>query len=212
MGTERVTNENLITVDGLRVQARRIEGNLGETHRKLTEKLVPRDELESLGDFLRNRGLKISFTTGVFDLPHIGHARYLELAKSLGDVLIVGLNTDSSVRELKGPQRPILKETERAEMISFLGAVDYITLFPETHGGEVVRKLKPDIYLCVEGGWESDLQDKEEVIAMSDHGGTVYYCPRQEPRMSTTAIIELIGSQVRGDLLEQVRQLIQPRE
>jgi len=160
----------------------------------LTRKLIPREELSDLGDFLRRRGSSIAFTTGVFDMIHIGHVRYLQLARSLGDVLFAGVNTDNSVRHLKGEGRPILDQNVRAEMLSYLGIVDYISYFDEPTGAESIRILKPNSYLCVEGSWEGDIATKEEVIAMSELGGKVYYTPRQGPTISTSQIIEKIGT------------------
>lgn len=187
------------------------KSSLQNSDRKLRSKIVPRKDLSNLGDFLRSRGYEVVFTTGVFDMIHIGHVRYLELAKSLGDVLVVGLNTDKSVRQLKGPNRPVLTEIQRAEMLSFLGSVDYITLFPETTGAESIKKLKPDVYLCVEGSWEGEIETKKEVIAMSEHSGRVYYVPRQEPTVSTTKIVNKISKQIGQELLDELQRAMVQR-
>ena len=120
-----------------------ITGFSGESHPSLKQKLVPQDQLPTLGDFYRGRGLQIAFTTGTYDMIHIGHGRYLELAKSLGNILVVGLNSDASVRTYKGPDRPILGEIKRAEMLAFLTSIDYITLYDESTAEEVIRLLKP---------------------------------------------------------------------
>jgi len=156
------------------------------------QKIVPREQLEALGEFYRMREIPIAFTTGVFDVLHRGHARYLQLAASLGNGLVVGLNSDSSVRTLKGPERPILNEAQRAEMLCFLASVTWVTIFPELTGAEVIRILKPDAYLCVEGSWNGDIASKEEVQAMAEHGGKVFYAPRQDPQSSTSDIIGII--------------------
>ncbi len=163
-----------------------------ERSKHLSQKLIPREELESAGDFLRKRNQKIAFTSGAYDVIHKGHARYLNLAKTLGDVLIVGLNSDLSIRGYKGQDRPILHEDDRAEMLSFLEAVDYITIYDEPTGDEVIRRLKPDTYLCVEGSWEDNIETKAEVIAMTQVGGRVYFTPRQDPFQSTSDIISKI--------------------
>src|SRR5260221_122376 len=118
-----------------------------ERSKHLSHKLVPREELETLGLFLRSRNLTIAYTSGAYDVIHKGHARYLNLARSLGDILVVGLNSDFSIRGYKGPDRPILQEGDRAEMLSFLGAVDYISIYDEPTGDEVIKRLKPHAYL-----------------------------------------------------------------
>ena len=96
---------------------------------------------------IRKKNIKIVFTNGCFDLLHIGHIRLLDKAKSLGDILIVGLNSDSSVRALKGSKRPLVPEKERAEILSALSSVDYITIFNENTAEKLISSLKPDIYV-----------------------------------------------------------------
>jgi len=203
-----MASERVINVNGISTKIQFTEG-LSKTERNtsLRPKLIPRQDLPELGDFLRKRGLEISFTTGVYDMIHIGHARYMQLARSLGDILVVGLNSDDSVHALKGPDRPILSEDKRAEMLSFLSFVDYITIFPETTGAEVIRLLKPSRYLCVEGSWDGDIGAKDEVIAITENGGEVFYTPRQSPTLSTTAIIERIAESVGREKDDELRQL-----
>src|SRR5438046_2248432 len=99
---------------------------------------------------LRAQGKKIVFTNGCFDLLHVGHVRLLEAARRLGDVLCVGLNTDRSVSELKGPARPIVAEEARAEVLSALRCVDFVTLFDEPTPRELIRSFVPDV--LVKGG------------------------------------------------------------
>src|SRR3989344_1103361 len=124
-GVER--SDKKIKINGQTAVVKYLEGNSTKVeYPLLRSKLIPRGELQDFGDFLRRRGLRIAFTTGVYDMIHIGHARYLQLARSLGDILVVGLNTDDSVRRLKGENRPVLSEMQRAEMLSFLGFVDYV--------------------------------------------------------------------------------------
>ncbi len=98
----------------------------------------------------KRAGKKIVFTNGVYDLIHAGHVTLLEKAKQLGDVLVVGINTDASVRRFKGPQRPIAGEKDRAKVLAALYAVDYVTFFPEDTPYQLIRRLKPDIF--VKGG------------------------------------------------------------
>jgi D-beta-D-heptose 7-phosphate kinase/D-beta-D-heptose 1-phosphate adenosyltransferase len=112
--------------------------------------VIPWEELTKLLDNHRAEGKKIVFTNGVFDLIHPGHIRYLREAKTLGDILVVALNTDESVTRLKGPNRPILPLSERAKILAALEAVDYVTAFDEDTPAEILRFLRPDI--LVKGG------------------------------------------------------------
>ena len=110
-------------------------------------------ERQCLAQFLkphRDAGQTIVFTNGCFDLLHIGHVRYLAEAKRYGDVLVVGVNSDSSVQRLKGPRRPLIPETERAEMLAHLCSVDYVTLFDELTADRLIEEVIPHVY--VKGG------------------------------------------------------------
>lgn len=191
--------------NGKIVQAERVIGFNGENP-LVEKKLVPQEELAALGQFYRSRHRDIAFTTGVYDMIHVGHVRYLELAATLGDLLVVGLNSDSSVRQLKGDSRPILSEAQRAEMLCYLASVAYVTIFPELTGGRTISLLKPDAYLCVEGSWKGDLASKEEVVAISEYGGKVYYAPRQNPTLSTSAIIDRVKELERPTLIAELKR------
>lgn len=113
-------------------------------------KICGRGKLKRIVDKLKKSGKKIVFTNGCFDLIHAGHVKVFEKAKALGDVLIVGLNSDSSVKRLKGANRPLVNEKSRAYVISALRPVDYVTLFSEDTPAELIAMLKPDI--LVKGG------------------------------------------------------------
>lgn len=144
-----------------------------------------REQLEQLGAALRADGKRIVFTNGVFDILHAGHVTYLEHARALGDALVVGLNTDASVRRLKGPERPINTEDDRACVIASLRAVDHVVLFDTDTPLDVIVALMPDV--LVKGGdyTRDTIVGADEVEA---HGGTVCTIPLVEGR-STTAII-----------------------
>jgi len=116
----------------------------------LKEKIKKRDDLQGIIQDLKANGKRIIFTNGCFDLLHTGHVRYLEEAKSLGDILVVGVNSDASVRGLKGPNRPILPEDERAEILSGLECVDYVTIFDEPTPSNLISFLLP--HVLVKGG------------------------------------------------------------
>ncbi|MEN9795932.1 MAG: hypothetical protein RLZZ150_909, partial [Bacteroidota bacterium] len=130
-------------------------------------------------------GKRIVFTNGVFDILHAGHVTYLEKARALGDVLVVGLNTDASVRRLKGPERPINSEDDRACVIAALRAVDHVILFGDDTPIDVITALLPDV--LVKGGdyTRDTIVGADEV---ESHGGTVCTIPLVDGR-STTAII-----------------------
>jgi len=137
----------------------------------------------------KKEGKRVVFTNGCYDLLHPGHIRLLEQAKSAGDVLVVGLNTDASVARFKGPSRPVTKENERAEMLLALEAVDAVVLFDEDTPRDLIAKLLPDV-LIKGADWAHFIAGKEEVEAA---GGRVLTI-KLEPGHSTTAIIERILS------------------
>jgi len=137
---------------------------------------------------LRRQGKCIVFTNGCFDLLHPGHVYTLTQAKTLGDVLVVGINSDASVKRLKGEGRPILSETERAVILAALEVVDYITVFAEDMPLEVIELLQPDI-LVKGGDWSPEAVVGKEVVERK--GGKVVVIPYQEG-FSTTDIIERI--------------------
>ena len=137
---------------------------------------------------LRGEGKRLVFTNGCFDLLHPGHVSYLRQARSLGDALIVALNSDRSVRSIKGPGRPILNQQERAEVIAALEAVDYVTIFDDETPRDLIAAVLPDV-LVKGGDWALDeIVGRQEVEAA---GGRVLSLPYIEGS-STTDIIERI--------------------
>jgi len=155
----------------------------------LSPKVLLLDALCAERERLRETGKKVVFTNGCFDLLHPGHVRYLQQARNLGDALIVALNSDRSVRELKGDKRPILTEDERAEVMAALACVDYVTIFDEPTPREIIAALLPDI-LVKGGDWGIDrIVGREEVEAA---GGQVMSSPFVEG-CSTTDVIERIA-------------------
>jgi D-beta-D-heptose 7-phosphate kinase/D-beta-D-heptose 1-phosphate adenosyltransferase len=154
----------------------------------MKEKIKKRDDLRRVVEDLKAKGKRIVFTNGCFDLLHIGHIRYLEKAKSLGNILVVGVNSDRSVRGLKGPNRPILPEEERAEILSGLGCVNYITIFDEPTPLELISSLQP--HVLVKGGdWTKESTVGKEVVERL--GGEVVILPFIEGS-STSNLIETI--------------------
>jgi len=152
------------------------------------DKVRDKEELQKALKEARARGRRIVFTNGCFDLLHIGHLRYLEKAKALGDILVVGVNSDLSVQRLKGPERPILPLEERMEILSGFECVDYVTSFSESTPLELISFLKPDV-LVKGGDWTKETTVGREVVEGS--GGEVAILPFVEGN-STTHIIETI--------------------
>jgi D-beta-D-heptose 7-phosphate kinase/D-beta-D-heptose 1-phosphate adenosyltransferase len=138
----------------------------------------------------KEAGKKIVFTNGCFDILHVGHLRYLQDAKNLADILFVGLNCDASVRRLKGEERPIVCEDERAEMLLGLKSVDLVCLFEEDTPLELIKKVKPD-FLVKGGDWAVDQIVGHDYIAT--YGGKTLSLPFVDGK-STTRIVEKISS------------------
>lgn len=154
------------------------------------EKLVSLDELKLLVEKERQTGKTIVWTNGCFDLIHVGHILYLEKAKALGDLLIVGLNSDNSVRQSKGPSRPIVEESQRAKLLSSLSCVDYIIIFSDKTPLSLLKALKPDIY--VKGGdYTIDTINQQERRFIESYGGKIELMPGIQG-MSTTHLIDKI--------------------
>lgn len=139
---------------------------------------------------LRADGRRIVFTNGVFDILHPGHLRYLQHARALGDVLIVGLNADASVRRNKGPERPINPEHERAEVLEALECVDAVVLFEEDTPAEIIKAIQPDV-LVKGADWAADAIVGRDTVEA--RGGKVVRVP-VEPGFSTTSIVERVRS------------------
>ena len=137
----------------------------------------------------RKQGKKLVFTNGCFDLLHLGHIRYLKKAKSLGDFLVVGLNSDRSVKKIKGEKRPILPEKERAEILSSLWFVDYVVLFNEETPERLIKELEPDV-LVKGADWK--LKDIVGADLVRSRGGVVRRIPLYKSRSTTSVIDEII--------------------
>jgi len=151
--------------------------------------VVSQDELVRRLEPGRALKRRVVFTNGCFDLLHPGHVKSLEQARALGDLLVVAINSDASVRRIKGPGRPVMPEAERAEVLAALACVTYVTVFGEDTPQRIVAKLLPDV-LVKGGDWGADqIVGREEVEAS---GGRVVSIPL-EPGYSTTGLLEKIG-------------------
>jgi rfaE bifunctional protein nucleotidyltransferase chain/domain len=154
---------------------------------RAAEKVVARVDISTHLASVRASGGKVIFTCGVFDLLHVGHVRYLEFARALGAVLVVGVNSDASVRQLeKGPQRPLVAQGERAEVVAALACVDYVFVFDELRPNESIRIIRPDVHVK-DAAYEN--QELPEAEAVREVGGTIVFAPHVEGR-STSALLE----------------------
>jgi rfaE bifunctional protein nucleotidyltransferase chain/domain len=152
----------------------------------MKEKILGMDQMLAARDCLRTAGKRLVFTNGVFDLLHVGHVRYLAQARALGDALVVAINSDRSVRELKGPERPVFDQDERAEILAALRVVDYVVVFDDNSPRSTIKKLLPDV-LVKGGDYQLDeIHGREEVEAA---GGKVISLPFVAGA-STTSLVE----------------------
>ena len=135
-------------------------------------------------------GKTIVFTNGCFDILHVGHVRYLAAAKRLGDILVVGLNSDASVRELKGIGRPLNSQDDRAEVMAALEAVDHVIIFAEKRVSHLLRQMRPQIY-AKGGDYTVDSLDSEEVVALKEIKARIEILPLV-PGKSTSKLVQAI--------------------
>ena len=152
------------------------------------KKIYPRNQLTEIIQSVQTDGKVVVTTNGCFDVLHVGHLRYLQAAQALGDLLVVGVNSDDSVRALKGENRPLVPADERAEMLAGLGCVDYVTIFPELDPINLLSALKPNIH--VKGGDYTIEQVIEREIVESNGGKVIVGL--NVPGKSTTDLIETI--------------------
>lgn len=154
--------------------------------------LISKDKVKEFCSVLRDGGKKVVFTNGCFDILHAGHVRYLNTAKSFGDVLVLGLNTDASVRSIKGPTRPINNELDRAEVVGALESVDYVVLFDEPTAEDLIKLVHPDVY--VKGG-DYTIETLPEGQIVLAYGGSVELVNLVEGRSTTNVIAKIKGEQ-----------------
>jgi rfaE bifunctional protein nucleotidyltransferase chain/domain len=150
------------------------------------DKIVTRAEVAAIAAQARRDGRRVAFTNGCFDLLHVGHVRYLAAARNAGDLLIVGVNDDASVRRMKGPSRPLVPQAARAEVVAALAAVDHVTLFAEDTPYEVIRAIEPDV-LVKGSDWAPDQVVGRDVV--ESRGGRVLLVP-VVAGFSTTSLLE----------------------
>jgi len=156
-------------------------------------RIVTAEELARLRDEADRAGRRLVFTNGCFDLLHAGHVRYLQQARELGDALAVGLNSDRSVRELKGEGRPINRQDDRAEVLAALGCVDYVVIFDGKRATDVLRTVRPHIY-AKGGDYTPDSLDPEERAALAEAGSGIKILPLVPGRSTTSVVKRLRGA------------------
>ena len=149
-------------------------------------KLIEQSKIEELTNQIKKKGKTIVATNGCFDILHVGHVRYLKKSKEFGDVLIVGLNSDASVRSIKGPNRPINNEFDRAEVLCALNSVDYVVLFDEDSPRDLLELIKPNVYTK---GADYTLKTLPEADVILKNNGWVEFIDFVEGK-STTKIID----------------------
>ncbi|MFO7814003.1 MAG: D-glycero-beta-D-manno-heptose 1-phosphate adenylyltransferase, partial [Pelovirga sp.] len=182
VGTSTVSGEELIDVAGRQMS----DGDAKIKHPDILAVLLKRE---------RQLGRQIVFTNGCFDLLHVGHVKYLQKARNLGDLLILGLNSDESIRRLKGPKRPLISEDERAHLLAALKCIDYVVVFNEDTPLDLIQVLRPDI-LVKGGDYSPDTIVGKELV--ESYGGRVEVVPFVDGK-STTNIIEKILEQYRDE-------------
>jgi rfaE bifunctional protein nucleotidyltransferase chain/domain len=154
------------------------------------KRLISQSDLMNLHDKLKEKDRKIVFTAGSWDLLHVGQCRYLEEAKARGDILVVGVSSNEAIRKVKGPNKPILDEKVRAEMLTYLRPVDFVTLLPEPSCVPALGLLKPDIFITVKEDWTEEYKSSKEYKTVSKYGGEVVVVDRQSTAISTTKIVQ----------------------
>jgi D-beta-D-heptose 7-phosphate kinase/D-beta-D-heptose 1-phosphate adenosyltransferase len=171
------------------------------------KRLIPMSDLMTLHEQLKEKDKKIVFTAGSWDLLHVGQCRYLEEAKSRGDILVVGVSSNDAIRKVKGPNKPILDEKIRAEMLTYLRCVDFVTVLPEPSCTPTLGLLKPDVFITVREDWASEYKESKEYKTVTKYGGEVEVVDRQSTALSTTKIVQrAIGGEL-GNIFKDFMDL-----
>jgi rfaE bifunctional protein nucleotidyltransferase chain/domain len=163
-------------------------------------------DFTDLSDFRKKIGplkKKVVFTAGNWDLLHVGQMRYLTEAKTYGDILVVGCQSNDAIRKVKGPNKPILDEWIRAETLAFLRCVDFITINPKPSSKPVLELLQPDTFITVGEDWAKDYKLSPEYRVVNAYGGKIIVVDRQSPFVSTSKVMERI---IGGELSELLKK------
>ncbi|HUC90158.1 MAG TPA: adenylyltransferase/cytidyltransferase family protein [Patescibacteria group bacterium] len=171
------------------------------------KRLISQSDLMTLHEKLKEKGLKIVFTAGSWDLLHVGQCRYLEKAKAEGDILVVGVSSNEAIKRVKGPNKPILDEKIRAEMLAYIRPVDFVTILPEPSCQPTLGLLKPDVFITVREDWTEEYKQSKEYKTVIKYGGEMQVVDRQSTSLSTTKIVQrAIGGQL-GDIFKEFVEL-----
>ena len=181
-----VVQTGVVTVSNKEVHDRLVEGNS-----TTTDKLKTLEQLQAIMKRLKGENERVVWTNGCFDILHVGHILYLQEARKQGDIMVVGLNSDASVSENKGPERPVVCEHDRAQVLSALECVDYIIIFDEKTPMPLLKILQPDVY-AKGGDYTLDTIEQHERTLVESYGGTIAIIPGREGQ-STTCIIDRIA-------------------
>lgn len=186
----------------------RLVSNLGSNMAsKWKKRLVGQSDLMTLHEKLSEMGKKVVFTAGSWDLVNVGQLRYLEEAKKLGDILVVGVSSNDAIRKVKGPNKPVLDEKLRAETLTYLSSVDFVTIIPEPSCQPSLGLLRPDFYVTVKEDWTEKFKESKEYKTVIKYGGEVVVVDRQSTAVSTTKIIQrAIGGHL-GDVFKDFMEL-----
>lgn len=171
------------------------------------KRLVSQSDLMTLHEQLNDKGKRVVFTAGSWDLLHVGHCRYFEEAKRHGDILVVGVSSDDAIRKVKGPNKPILGEKIRAEMLTYIRSIDFVTILPEPSCQPTLGLLKPDVYITVKEDWTENYKESKEYKTVVKYGGEVRVVDRQSTVLSTTKIVQrAIGGEL-GSIFKDFMEL-----
>jgi len=171
------------------------------------KRLVSQSDLMTLHEKLKGKDKKIVFTAGSWDLINVGQSRYLQEAKAHGDVLVVGVSSNNAIKKVKGPNKPVLDEQLRAEMLTYLSSVDFVTILPEPSCQPSLGLLKPDTYITVKEDWTENYKESKEYKTVIKYGGQVVVVDRQSTAVSTTKIIQrAIGGHL-GEVFKDFMEL-----
>lgn len=163
----------------------------------MVPKLKTPTELATVRDSFASDGRRLVFTNGCFDILHVGHVRYLQAARALGDALVVAINGDDSVRGLKGPGRPVHNAADRAEIVASLACVDFVTVFESKRVTDLVRIVRPHIY-AKGGDYTIETLDAEEAAALRGAGTEIRILPLVPDRSTTATLARISGTSTAG--------------
>jgi rfaE bifunctional protein nucleotidyltransferase chain/domain len=171
------------------------------------KRLIAQSDLMTLHEQLKSKDKKVVFTAGSWDLLHVGQCRYLEEAKAQGDILVVGVSSNDAIRRVKGPNKPILDEKIRAEMLTYLRSVDFVTILPEPSCQPSLGLLRPDVFITVREDWAANYKESKEYKTVTTYGGEVQVVDRQSTALSTTKIVQrAIGGEL-GSIFKDFMEL-----